>query len=102
MKRRPSHDVWEAFHMVTDAAENFVNRSPRSKRLETERQALLDAIRRAQLVLSVNRLAPPSSASDPTVSVPGKFSDTARGCEAVVPDASPKTGVGVAVRARRF
>ena len=66
MKRRPSHDVWEAFHMVTDAAENFVNRSPRSKRLETERQALLDAIRRAQLVLSVNRLTP-SSASEPTV-----------------------------------
>ena len=66
MKRRPSHDVWEAFHMVTDAAEDFVNRSPRSKRLETERQALLDAIRRAQLVLSVNRLAP-SSASEPTV-----------------------------------
>lgn len=67
MKRRPSQDVWEAFHIVTDAAENFVNRSPRSKRLETERQALLDAIRRAQLVLSVNRLAPPSSASDPSV-----------------------------------
>lgn len=67
MKRRPSHDVWEAFHLVTDAAENFVNRSPRSKRLETERQALLDAIRRAQLVLSVNRLPPPSLASDPPV-----------------------------------
>ena len=67
MKRRPSPDVWEAFHMVTDAAENFVNRSPRSKRLETERQALLDAIRRAQLVLSVSRLAPPSLASDPSV-----------------------------------
>ena len=66
MKRRPSQDVWEAFHIVTDAAENFVNRSPRSKRLETERQALLDAIRRAQLVLSVNRLAP-SSASDPSI-----------------------------------
>jgi hypothetical protein len=67
MKRRPSHDVWEAFHLVTDAAEQFVNRSPRSKRLETERQALLDAIRRAQLVLSVNRLSPSSSASEPSV-----------------------------------
>jgi hypothetical protein len=67
MKRRPSQDVWEVFHILTNAAENFVNRSPRSKRLETERQALLDAIRRAQLVLSVNRLAPPSSASDPSV-----------------------------------
>jgi hypothetical protein len=67
MKRRPSQDVWEAFHIVTDAAENFVNRSPRSKRLETERQALLDAIRRAQLLLSVSRLAPSSLASDPSV-----------------------------------
>ena len=67
MKRRPSQDVWEAFHIVTDAAENFVNRSPRSKRLETERQVLLDAIRRAQLVLSVSRLAPSSLASDPSV-----------------------------------
>ena len=67
MKRRPSQDVWEAFHIVTDAAENFVNRSPRSKRLETERQALLDAIRRAQLLLSVSRLAPSSLAYDPSV-----------------------------------
>ncbi len=67
MKRRPSQDVWEAFHIVTDAAENFVNRSPRSKRLETERQVLLDAIRRAQLLLSVSRLAPSSLASDPSV-----------------------------------
>ena len=67
MKRRPSQDVWEAFHIVTDAAENFVNRSPRSKRLETERQALLDAIRRAQLLLSVSRLAPSSLTSDPSV-----------------------------------
>ena len=50
MKRRPSHDVGEAFHRVTDAAENFVNRSPRSKRLETERQALLDAIRRGEVL----------------------------------------------------
>jgi hypothetical protein len=67
MKRRPSQDVWEAFHIVTDAAENFVNRSPRSKRLETERQELLDSIRLAQLLLSVSRLAPSSLASDPSV-----------------------------------
>ena len=73
MKRRPLHDVWEAFRGVTDAAEHFVNRSPRSKRLETERQALLDAIRRAQLVLSVNRLPKPSSASDPSVSSLAEF-----------------------------
>ena len=40
------------------AAEHFVNRSPRLKRLEAERQDLLDAIRQAQLLLSVKRCRP--------------------------------------------
>ena len=56
MKRQRSHDPWEALLAITEAAEGFVNRSPRSKRLEAERQALLDAIRQAQLILSVKRL----------------------------------------------
>lgn len=56
MKRRSSADPWDALNIVTDAAERFLNRSPRFKRLEAERQALLDAIRRAQLMLSVKRL----------------------------------------------
>ena len=56
MKRQRSHDLWDAFLALADAAERFVNRSPRSKRLEGERQALLDAIRQAQLILSVKRL----------------------------------------------
>ena len=56
MKRRRSNDPWEALVSVTDAAERFVNRSPRAKRLEAERQALLDAIRQAQLILSLERL----------------------------------------------
>jgi hypothetical protein len=56
MKRRSSEDSWDALNIVTDAAERFLNRSPRFKRLEAERQALLDAIRRAQLMLSVKRL----------------------------------------------
>jgi hypothetical protein len=56
MKRRSSEDSWQALNSVTDAAERFVNRTPRLKRLEGERQALLDAIRRAQLLLSVKRL----------------------------------------------
>ena len=60
MKRRSSEDSWEVLNRVTDAAERFVNHSPRLKRLEPERQVLLDAIRRAQLLLSVKRL--PSSA----------------------------------------
>lgn len=57
MKRPRTRDPWEALQRVTEAAERFVNRSPRSKRLETERQALLDAIIQAQLALSVQRLA---------------------------------------------
>ena len=56
MKRRPSEDSWQALNSVTDAAERFMNRSPRLKRLEAERQALLDAIRQAQLLLSVKKL----------------------------------------------
>jgi hypothetical protein len=56
MKRQRSQDLWDAFLVLTDAAERFVNRSPRSTRLEGERQALLDAIRQAQLILSVKRL----------------------------------------------
>jgi hypothetical protein len=56
MKRRSSEDSWQVFNSVTDAAERFVNHSPRLKRLEAERQVLLDAIRRAQLLLSVTRL----------------------------------------------
>lgn len=60
MKRRSSEDSWEVLNRVTDAAERFVNHSPRLKRLELERQVLLDAIRRAQLLLSVKRL--PNSA----------------------------------------
>jgi hypothetical protein len=55
MKRRSSENSWHALTSVTEAAERFVNRTPRLKRLEAERQALLDAIRQAQLVLSVRR-----------------------------------------------
>ena len=61
MKRRSSEDLWQVLNSVTDAAERFVNHSPRLKRLEPERQVLLDAIRRAQLLLSVKRL--PNSAA---------------------------------------
>ena len=58
MKRRSSENSWNVLTRVTEAAERFVNRTPRLKRLETERQALLDAIRQAQLVLSVKRWSP--------------------------------------------
>ncbi len=56
MEHKSSKDSWRALNSVTDAAERFVNRSPRLKRLEAERQALLDAIRQAQLLLSVKKL----------------------------------------------
>jgi len=55
MKGGSSHDSWRALTSLTDAAEHFVNHTPRLKRLEMERQALLDAIREAQLLLSVKR-----------------------------------------------
>ena len=56
MKRRNDRDVVRAFHRLTYAAEAFVNRAPRVKRIHAERAALLDAITNAQLVLSVHRL----------------------------------------------
>jgi predicted PurR-regulated permease PerM len=45
----------EALELLTHAAERFVDGAPRVKKLEAERQALLDAITSAQLVLSVHR-----------------------------------------------
>jgi uncharacterized protein YlxW (UPF0749 family) len=45
-----------AFQRLTDAAEQFVNRAPRVKRIQEQRAVLLDAIANAQLVLSVQRL----------------------------------------------
>lgn len=70
MKRRSSEDSWDALNIVTDAAERYLNRSPRFKRLEAERQALLDAIRRAQLMLSVKRLPAGSESASGALTVP--------------------------------
>jgi len=38
------HERVNALRETTNSAEQFVNRAPQSKRLATERQALLDAI----------------------------------------------------------
>lgn len=38
---------------LAEAAERFVNKAPNQTRLETERVALLDALRKAQLLLSL-------------------------------------------------
>ena len=56
MKRKANGDVVRAFQRLASAAEEFVNRAPRVKRLQAERSSLLDAITDAQLVLSVHRL----------------------------------------------
>ena len=56
MKRKDDDDVVRAFQRLTSAAEEFVNRAPRVKRIQAERSSLLEAITDAQLVLSVHRL----------------------------------------------
>jgi chromosome segregation ATPase len=56
MKRKEDPDVMSAFQRLTSAAEGFVNRAPRVKRIQAERSSLLAAITDAQLVLSVHRL----------------------------------------------
>ena len=52
MAGKDNHDVFKAFHHLTYAAEAYVNRSPRVKRIPTGRSDLLDAIANAQLALS--------------------------------------------------
>ncbi len=56
MKRQDEQDLVRACHRLMLAAEGFVNRAPKVKRLDAERGALLEAIAEAQLVLSVHRL----------------------------------------------
>jgi chromosome segregation ATPase len=56
MTRHDTKDVIIAFRRLTDAAEDYVNRSPRVKRIQDQRTALLEAIGDAQLVLSVHAL----------------------------------------------
>ena len=63
MARQDNNDVLKAFHRLTEAAEEYVNRSPQVKRIQTQRSTLLDAISNAQLVLSVHRL-PEESANE--------------------------------------
>jgi chromosome segregation ATPase len=67
MKRKENADVIKAFHRLTEAAETYVNRAPRVKRIQEQRSALLDAIADAQLVLSVHQLPKelPSERSSP-------------------------------------
>jgi predicted RNase H-like nuclease (RuvC/YqgF family) len=53
-KREPRRH--QRVSLLTDAAEQYVNRSPRIKRIQEQRSTLLDAIANAQLILSVHQL----------------------------------------------
>lgn len=66
MKRKDNHDVVKAFHRLTGAAEQYVNRSPRVKRIQEQRSVLLDAIANAQFILSVHQLPKESSRERPS------------------------------------
>jgi hypothetical protein len=64
MKRKTNDDDAVAtFQRLMTAAEAFVNRAPKAKRMEAERTALVDAIADAQLRLSLRRLPPPRTPS---------------------------------------
>jgi predicted nucleic acid-binding Zn-ribbon protein len=56
MLRQNNSDIVKTLQRLTNAADKFVNRAPRVKRIQNERSSLLDAITDAQLVLSVHRL----------------------------------------------
>jgi len=51
----------DSLQTLTEAAERFLSAVPRWKRVESERDALLDAITQAQLLLSVERMPPRQS-----------------------------------------
>jgi len=57
MTRQDNRDVVKALQQLTNAADHFVNRAPRVKRIEHECAALLNAITHAELVLSVHQLS---------------------------------------------
>ncbi|MBD0316574.1 MAG: hypothetical protein ICV75_07775 [Nitrospiraceae bacterium] len=72
MAQKSRRDFIERVQRLTDAAELYVNRSPKVKRLEAERSALLDAIADVQLALSVQRLPPVPAAERPAPSSDSK------------------------------
>lgn len=49
-------EMSKTLQTLMEAAERFVNGAPKSKKLEAERNALLDAITQAQWLLSVDPL----------------------------------------------
>ena len=63
-KKQDGRDFIKVVLRLAAAAEEYVNRSPKVRRLEAQRTALLDAIADVQLQLSVHRL-PPVTAREP-------------------------------------
>src|SRR3954464_2400262 len=57
-KKQEGRDFIEVVLRLAAAAEEYVNRSPKVKRLEAQRTTLLDALADVQLQLSVHRLPP--------------------------------------------
>jgi hypothetical protein len=51
----PSLDRDHILRELTTAAERFVNKGPKQQRLAADRQALLEALTHAQLILSVSK-----------------------------------------------
>lgn len=75
-KHQDGRDVLEVFQRLSTAAEEYVNRSPKVKRIEAQRSALLDAIANAQLILSVQRL--PKETARPSTANANRADNTAR------------------------
>jgi len=75
-KQQDGRDVIEVFQRLSAAAEEYVNRSPKVKRIEGQRSALLDAIANAQLILSVQRL--PKETARPSAVKEDGIDNTAR------------------------
>ena len=51
--RAPQNEIGHLLQTLMEAAERFVNVAPKSKKLEAERNSLLDAITQTQWLLSV-------------------------------------------------
>lgn len=71
MKHNECQDILDSLQLLTDTAERFLHQVPRSNGLEQVQRAMLAAITKAQLTLSLHRLPPPPSESKKTSPKPG-------------------------------
>ena len=54
----PDSDLLHVLHTLTQAVDRFVKVAAKHRRIETERQALMEALTDAQLVLSLRERKP--------------------------------------------